>query len=123
MAVTLINLSGFQWGVESEETGINIRSFGVGYKPEFKEFLPDKSNSKRGFAVGDPEAEITVEGEVSGATGLMAAGFAAAVALANDHAEFGLGAGGVYLDSADIKQERAGWRDASFKLSKNKGIA
>jgi hypothetical protein len=122
-AVILVNLSGYQWGVEADETGINIESFSSTYKPEQKEYLRNKSGTKIGFAVDDVEAEITAEGEVSGSTGLMAATFATAVTLANDNAEFGLSAGGVYLDEAAISQGRSAFRKASFKFTKNKGIA
>ncbi len=122
MAVTLINLTGYQWGVESNEVGINVRSFGVTYRPEFKEFLQNKQNEKIGFALGDTEAEISVEGEVSSAAGLMAASFASAVTLANDHNEFGMSTGGIFLDEVTVNQERGGWRGASFKFTKNKGV-
>lgn len=46
MAVTLVNLTGYQWGVESDEAGINMRSFGVTYRPEFKEYLQNRQNEK-----------------------------------------------------------------------------
>jgi len=122
-AVTLVNLTGYQFGVEADETGINIESFEATYKPEQKEFLRDRKSSKIGFAVDEPEGEFSIQGEVSGSTGLMAATFAAAVTIVNDHAEFGLTAGGVYLDEAAPGQTRNGFRKISFKLSKNKGIA
>jgi hypothetical protein len=121
-AITLVNLSGHQYGVEADETGINIESFDAVYRPEQKEFLRNKSGTKIGFAVDDPEGEFTVTGEVSGSTGLMAATFAAAVTVANDTAEFGLSAGGIYLDEASPGQNRQGFRRISFKLSKNKNI-
>lgn len=122
-AITLVNLSGYQYGVEADETGINIESFTATYRPEQKEYLRNKQNTKIGFAVDEVEAEFQVNGEVSGSTGLMAATFATAVTLANDDDEFGLSAGGAYLDEAVISQSRAGYRSASFKLSKNKGLA
>jgi hypothetical protein len=122
-AVTLVNLSGYQWGVEADETGINVESVEVAYRPEFKEFNKNKSGEKKGFAVAEPEGEISISGEVTGSTGLMAATFAAAVTLANDHNLFGLSAGNVYLDEVTETQGREGFRAASFKFSKNKGIA
>jgi len=121
-AVTLVNLTGYQWGVESDETGINIESFEATIKPEQKEFLKDKKGSKIGFAVDVPEAEYTISGEVSGSTGLMAATFATAVTVANDHAEFGMSAGGIYLDEVNPSQSRNGFRKITFKLSQNIGI-
>jgi hypothetical protein len=119
MAITLVGLPGAQRGVEFDEVGINIKTFEPAYKPEFKEFMQNKTNEKCGFAVAETEVEITVEGEVIGSTGLMAAGFTTAVTLANDTDEFGASAGGIYMDSANVKQARDGWRDVSFKFSKN----
>lgn len=121
-AITLVNLTGYQWGVEADETGINIDSFGVTYKPEQKEFLPNRQGTKIGFAVDQPEAEISVSGEVSGSTGLMAATFSAAITIANDTEEFGMSTGGIYLDDVNIDQNRTAFRKATFKLSKNKSI-
>jgi len=121
--VTLVNLTGYQWGVEANETGINVESFEATYKPEQKEYLKDRVGSKIGFAVDEPEGEFNIAGEVSGSTGLMAATFASAVTIANDTAEFGLTSGGVYLDEASPGQSRNGFRRITFKLSKNKGIA
>ncbi len=121
-AVTLVNLSGYQWGVEADETGINVESFSAVYKPEQKEFLRNKQNTKIGFAVDDVEGEFTVEGEVNSGSGLPAATFAAAVTIANDTSEFGLSAGTVFLDEASPGQTRGGFRRCSFKLSKNKNI-
>jgi hypothetical protein len=122
-SVTLVGLSGYQWGVEAEETGINIESYEITYRPEFKEFNKNKSGEKKGFAVGDSEAEITIAGEVSGSTGLMAATFASATTIANDAALFGLSAGGVYLDEVTESQSREGFRSVSFKFTKTKGVA
>lgn len=121
-AVTLVNLTGYQWGVESDETGINIESYEATIKPEQKEYLKNKAGSKIGFAVDVPEAEYTVSGEVSGSSGLMAATFASAVTIANDHTEFGV-TGGIYLDEVNPSQSRSGFRKITFKLSQNAGIA
>lgn len=121
-AVTLVNLSGWQWGVEADETSVNIESYSVTYKPEQKEFGRNKSGTKIGFAADDPEAEITIEGEVTGSTGLLAASFTTAVTVANDHADFGLSAGTIFLDEANPSQSRDGFRRISAKLSKNKNI-
>ncbi len=124
MGATLVNETGYQPGVEADESGINVENFDVEYKPESKEFLKNRVGSKIGFSVLDVEADITVDGEVNAATGLMSASFSAAVVLANDTDQFGLTSGGIYLDSVNIKQNRenAKLRSASFKLSKNKNI-
>lgn len=120
MAATLINLTGYQWGVETEETGINVSQFDVTVRPEFKEFLSDKSNTKIGFAVGDPEEEISVAGEIKGA--LPVSDFVTAVTLANDKDYLGLTAGTVFVDEASITQGRGAWKGLSAKCSRNKNI-
>jgi len=121
-AVTLVNASGYQWGVETNETGINVESHEVTYKPEQKEYLLDRVGTKIGFAVDDPEASISVQGEVSGSSGLMAAGFTSAVTVANDHADFGVSSGGVYMDEVTLSQGRAAWKKFSATYTKNKSI-
>jgi len=121
-AVTLVNLTGWAWGVGADETGINIENFQPTVKPEFKEYAMNRQGEKIGFCVGEPATEITIDGEVTGSTGLMAATFAAAVTLANTFALFG-SAGGIYLDEASVPTTRSGWKKVSFKFSRNKGIA
>jgi hypothetical protein len=120
MAVTLVNLSGFQWGIESAESGINVSSFQATYRPEFKEFLLSRTNEKIGFAAGATEVDMTVEGEVSGA--LPVSAFTTAVTIANDHTEIGTPTGTVFCDEASVNQQRGGWRTFSAKLSTNAGI-
>lgn len=120
MAATLINLAGYQWGVGSDETGINVSQFDVTVRPEFKEFLQDRSNHKIGFAVGDPEEEISVAGEIKGA--LMISDFVTAVTLANTVDYLGMSAGTIFLDEAAISQGRGAWKNLSAKLSRNKNI-
>ena len=119
MAVTLINLSGYQYGVEAEETALNVKSFESAYKPEFKEWLMNKSNEKIGFALAPTEVDISLEGEVKGAISMT---FASAVTLGNDSAEFGA-SGAVYMDEATVKQSRDGWRTFTGKFSKVAGVA
>lgn len=120
MAATLINLSGFQWGVGSDESGINVSQFDVTVRPEFKEVLQDRTNTKIGFAVGDPEEEISVAGEIKGA--LPISDFVTAVTLANTVNYLGESAGTIFLDEASITQGRGAWKALSAKFSRNKNI-
>lgn len=120
MAATLINLSGYQYGVETDESGINISQFDVTVRPEYKEFLQDKTNTKIGFAVGDAEEEISLAGEINGT--LPVSDFVSAVTVANDKNYLGLTTGTVFLDEASISQGRGAWRSLSAKLSRNKNI-
>lgn len=122
LGVTLVNLSGFQWGVASDETGINIRSFRCRIAPEFKEFLKGKTGAKRGFAVEVPELSVSIEGEISGSTGIMAAVVTTATTIANSTAYFGAPTTGKYLDSAEVTEGREGWKDLTAEFSSNAGI-
>ena len=122
-AITLVNASGYQWGVETTETGVNVESFEATYRPEQKEYLRNITGTKVGFAVDDVEGEFSIEGEVSGSSGLMAAGFAAAVTVGNDTADFGLSTGGVYLEEVTLSQGRQAWKRFSGRFVKNKGIS
>jgi hypothetical protein len=122
LGVTLVNLTGFQWGINADETGINIRSFKCKIAPEFKEYLKGKSGAKRGFAVEVPELTISLEGEISGATGVMAAVTTTATTLANSSAYFGAPTTGKYLDSAEVTEGREGWKDLTAEFSAQAGI-
>lgn len=120
--MTLVNLVGFQRGVELDETALNIETFDVTTRPEYKEFLKDKVGEKRGFAVAQPEQEITVVGEISGGTGLMAGTFAAAQTLANDVDYFGMVDGAIFMDEATVSQGREAWKNLNWKGSRNGNI-
>lgn len=122
-AITLVNASGYQWGIETTETGVNVESHEVTYRPEQKEYLRDIKGTKIGFAVDEPEAEISISGEVSGSSGLMAAGFTSAVTVNNDTSDFGVNAGGVYMDEVTLTQGRQAWKAFSARYTKNKGIS
>jgi hypothetical protein len=121
--LTLVNLSGFQYGVASAETGINISSFRARVAPEFKTFALNKDGEKRGFAVGAPELTVTIEGEVSGGTGVMAAVVATATTIANSTSYFGAPSTGKYLNSGEVTETRDGFKSVSLEFSANNGIS
>lgn len=121
---TLVDLSGFQRGVEADETSMNIESFDVTYTPEFKDFVLDKSGEKRGFAIGAVESKVSFKGEVTAtSSGVIAITFGTAFVPGNDVDGFGQTAGGCYADSVTISQSRAGFRSISIEMSRNAGIA
>lgn len=120
---TLVNLSGFQYGVAADETSLNIEAFNSNIAPQFKEYLPDKANANRGFAVGPTRREITLNGELSAATlGVLAFTFSTACTLANSSTYYSA-TGGIYMDSAAVSESRAGWKSLSLTLSSDPGIA
>lgn len=120
MSLVLVNLTGFQGGVEAEETALNIAEFTVRYFPEFKRKLPNRVGQTRGFAVPDKfSREVSMTGEISGTTGIMAASVTAgvAVAVANEIADYTAVGGGLYVDELTISQPREGWRSLDASLS------
>lgn len=126
MALTYLgSASAQQRGVELAETGISIRSLTVRYFPEVNEKRQNNVGETDGRARSSVASrEISMEGEVTGATGRMADTFTAAVStIANDVTDFGSASGGIYLEDVTVSQERAGWRSVSLRYESNPGLA
>jgi len=125
MAVTLVNLTGFSSGVAADETGINIKSFKSSVEPEFKTFVEAKDGTKRGFAVAPMKLTVSIDGEITGSTGVMAATAAAAFTPSNSVAYFGAPTTGLYLDKADVTEERDNgqFKSVSAEFSAYAGIS
>lgn len=123
MALAYVNLSGFQRGVESDETGINVSKFTLEVEPEINDWLPGKDGQARGKAVGDPMGKLTIEGEISGATGVMAIVATTAFVPTNEVTYFGRTTGGFYFDRGTIDQERDGWKKVTVELSSRFAVA
>jgi hypothetical protein len=120
---TLVNLSGFQYGVENDETSLNIEAFNVTVAPQEKVMLEDKVGNNRGFAIKQLRSEITLNGELSAASaGVLAFTFSTACTIANDIDYFGQTTGTIFLDSATINQSRSGWKSLSQNLSRDSSI-
>lgn len=120
MAITLVGVSSpTQRGNELAETGINLESFTCRYFLEFKEKLKNYQGQAVGFAIPDKlSREVSVKGEVTGTTGIMATAFATAITFANDVGTFGTSnTGGFYLDEITETQTREGWRSIDGKWS------
>ena len=119
MAVTLINLTGFAWGIPSAETGLNCESFEYTAEPEINEWLPGIDGQARGKAVGDPMGKLSVKGELN--TGTLAgwglATFAVAIVPTNANAFFGRSAGGWYPDSLSVSKVRNSFTSFSGECS------
>lgn len=108
MALTLVNLSGFAAGVTEDETGINIEEFKTVVEPEFRNIVPKKTGEARGFVVAPMKKNVSISGEVSGATGVMAAVATTAFAPANSSAYFGAPTTGLYLLRGEVTESRDG---------------
>lgn len=125
MATTIVNNAGSQHGIELAETGVEIQSYEITYKPEFKTAFKNRLGETSGFAVPTlASGEISIDATyIGGSTGLMAATFLTATTIANDKATFGGITGGVYMDEVSEKQSPEGFRSLSFKFSINPSCA
>lgn len=122
-AILIVGSWTAQRGVESDEVGINVRSVDVVYKPFINERLLSNLGEPRARAVSDKfSREVTVSGEVTGATGIMALDLGVVATIVNDVEDFGDGTGDLLLDEATVNQERAGWRSVTVKLSSDPGV-
>lgn len=122
-AVTLVNLTGFTWGIPSDEDSINVSQFRVIVEPEFKVFAMSRINEARGFAIGEAKAEVDVEGEITGSTGIMAATVATAGYNPNNATNFwGAPSTGLYLNRGEVTMSRDGFEKMSASFSCNAGI-
>ena len=104
--ITLVNLTGILPGVQADETGINIKSFKAKIEPEIRKVLEGCKGLARGFYVGPMKLNVTIDGEVMGSTGVMAATATTALTIANSTAYFGAPTTGLYLTSGEVSQQR-----------------
>ena len=117
MALSYNGTSGPVRGIETAETGINCSSFAVRYFPYVLDYLEGITGEPITRAVSSLlSREITIEGEVSSALGIMAITVASAATVANDVAAFGNGAGALFFQEATESQSRGGWRTVSMSL-------
>lgn len=122
--LTILGTGSSQRGVELAETGISVISFRVRYFPQIREPLPDNLGEVRGWAVSSVASrEITINGEVTGSTGVMAYTFLAAVTPANDVTTFGSPTGGIYMTEATEEQNRGAWRSVTVNLRSDPGVS
>jgi hypothetical protein len=124
-ALTLIGsgISALQRGVELAETGIGVTSFEVRYFPRVNEYHENNLGERDGNVRSSVASrELTVEGEVTGATGLMAHTFLAAATFANDVADFGSPTGGFYAQEFTVTQGRANWRTFRGRYESDPGL-
>lgn len=123
MAVSILGSAGATHGVETAETGIKCTSYSVRYFPQVDAPLLNESGETVDCAVSaTPSREFTIEGAVTGSTGLMALTFVAAATIAGDKTTFG-GSGGIYLKEATESQGNESWRNVSLRLSSAPGLA
>ena len=125
MAIAYVNLTGLQYGLDAEETGIQATDADIEPKDP-KEYVKNYQGQRRGFARNiDPEVGMTIKGIVSGTTGIMAAVFGTALAAAPANAPTtaapagacGIAlTGGWYLDTFKMSKGATAWKsiEAAF---------
>lgn len=104
--LTLLNLSGFLPGVAADETGINVKSFKTAVEPEFRNVIPGKNGAARGVVIAPMKKTVSIDGEISGSTGVMAAVMGTAFTPGNASAYFGAPTTGLYLTKGDVEESR-----------------
>ena len=122
MAAVLVNLSGFIRGCGVAETGINVESFDVSAKPEFKDFIHNYLGEVTGFAVGPVMSEISISGEYTGTSGVLFSNVGTAFVPGNTINFFFQTAGGCYPDSMDVSNTRDGFRKVTVKYTRHNGV-
>jgi hypothetical protein len=124
-ALTLIGVSSPTYrGVNTAETGINCSRFSLEVEPEVNDWLPGITGEAIGKAVSTiPMGRLTIEGEITGSTGVMAAVFGTAFVPANSVTRFGRSAGGFYMNRATTDIDRDGWNRVSCEFESRPLVA
>lgn len=130
--VYVAGASGAQRGVKSTETGIAVEGFDQTYSNE-KSYLLDRFGEPLGFAINfNARLVITISGEVTGSTGLLAAEWNAAFTPAAGNLDLNAyprvnldpwnAAATFYLDDASISQQREAWKSTTATLTSIEAI-
>jgi len=119
---SLLNLSGFTYGIANDETAINIREISVNSSLEYDKEVTNRSGDIRGRAIGLARAEITVSGETTGSNGIVAAVAGTAYSLANSVDQFGQTTGGCYATTMTITGNRDNLKEFQVTFKRIQGI-
>lgn len=114
--LTLVNLTNFLPGVAEDETAANVKTFKTVVEPEFRNVIPSKNGTGRGFVSAPMKKTVTIDGEVAGSTGLFAAVIGTAFAPANSSAYWGAPTTGLYLLKGEIEESRESGALKSFSV-------
>lgn len=104
---TIVNLTGATDGVSSDETGVNIKRFVCTVEPEFRKFYAGKYGPRRGGVIAPAMLRVSLEGEILGNSGVMAASFTSGNTVANSTAWFGAPTVGTSTGNALLLLEKA----------------
>jgi hypothetical protein len=122
---TYVSASNYLKGVSAVETAINISAYSQSWEDE-KLFIQNKGGSNTGFVHNfnvSTTATITGETNVATLSDTMGVAFGTAETVANSISGYGVTAGGFYMDSIEISQERGALATATVTLTKHPDIA
>lgn len=123
MAVTLLNSSGYVFGIASNETAIKAASFNVRVEPEFRVPRTGLQNAIEGWAIGPNQITVSIEGEINNTNGVMAATSIVAFTTTNSIDYFGGAQSGVlFMTDAEVRNERGSWKSVSINFQSNSGV-
>lgn len=118
MAATLVDLSGYTFGITSDETGLNIES--VSHKAITKKIeVVDKDGKTTGCVYHDPKVEISLSGET---TATISTAVGAVLTVANLISLGGVTSGSVLLDEISIEEGRESLRKVSMTATRYPNI-
>jgi hypothetical protein len=114
MAATLVDLSGYTFGITSNETGMNVES--VSHKASSKKIeVVNKDGETTGLVYHDPKVEISLSGET---TATIATAVGATLTVANLLSLGGVSSGAVLLDEITIEEGREALRKVSITATR-----
>lgn len=124
MAVTLLNSSGYVFGIASNETAIKAATFNVRVEPEFRVPRQGLQNAIEGWAIGPNQITVSIEGEINNTNGIMGAtSIVAFTTLSNSIDYFGGAQSGVlFMTDAEVRNERGSWKSVSINFQSNSGV-
>jgi hypothetical protein len=120
---TLVDLTGYTYGVASAETSFEVHKFDATVRPSSKTYAFDRTNNKVGFAITNLEEDIEMEGDLTAASlGPLAFTFTTACTVANTKDYNGITTGDVFLDEIKYGLSFDGFKRVSASLSRNSAI-
>ena len=108
MAAALFGTAGLEWGL-SAETGILVQSYERSISGSEKVALNHEGEAA-GVSMYNPVADHTVEGYITGTTGIAAAAFGTALTIANVLSGNGVSAGLVICNGVTDRQANEDYR-------------
>jgi hypothetical protein len=107
----------------SAETGVIIESYDRDVDAKKLEQYDASVGYTTGVIYHDFKAIYSLKGKISGATGLAAASVGVALTIANPSTGYGVGAGGIYTDSAKVSHQGEQLRELTISATQHHSIA